>query len=37
MQATQGGDILPDTISYRKDKDSGFFKPLGYNQPEHKV
>jgi DNA repair protein RadD len=37
MQATQGGDILPDTITYRKDKDSGFFRPLGYNQPAYHI
>jgi DNA repair protein RadD len=37
MQATQGGDIMPDTISYRKDKDSGFFKALGYNQPAYHI
>ncbi|MBP9872375.1 MAG: DEAD/DEAH box helicase [Nitrosomonas sp.] len=37
MAATQGGDVIPDTITYRKDKDSGFFKALGYNQPEYKI
>lgn len=37
MQATQGGDIMPDTITYRKDKDSGFFKALGYNQQAYQL
>lgn len=32
MQATQGGDLMPRTITYRKDKNSGFFKILAYNQ-----
>lgn len=37
MQATQGGDVMPRTIMYRKDKNSGFFKVLSYNQPEDKL
>jgi len=37
MKATQGGDVIPDTITYRKDKDSGFFKALGYNQPAYQL
>lgn len=32
MQATEGGDLMPRTITYRKDKNSGFFKVLAYNQ-----
>lgn len=37
MQATEGGDLMPRTITYRKDKNSGFFKVLAYNQPEDRL
>ncbi len=32
MQATEGGDKPPMTVTYRKDKASGFFRVLAYNQ-----
>ena len=32
MKATQGGDLMPQSITYRKDQKSGFFRVLGYNQ-----
>ena len=37
MQATEGGDLMPQTITYKKDKTSGFFRVLAYNQPEDKL
>ncbi len=37
MQATEGGDLMPKSITYRKDKTSGFFRVLAYNQPEDKL
>jgi len=32
MIATEGGDLMPKSITYRKDKTSGFFRVLAYNQ-----
>lgn len=32
LKATNGGDKMPETITYRKDKDSGFYRVLAYNQ-----
>lgn len=32
MTATQGGDVIPHSITYRKDNKSGFFRVLAYNQ-----
>jgi len=32
MTATQGGDVMPKSVTYRKDKKSGFFRVLAYNQ-----
>jgi DNA repair protein RadD len=32
--ATQGGTVAPNTITYRKDADSGFFEIRAYNRPE---
>lgn len=37
MQATEGGDLMPRTITYRKDKNSGFFKVLAYNKKEDEI
>jgi len=37
MQATEGGDLMPRTITYKKDKTSGFFRVLAYNQPEDRL
>lgn len=31
--ATNAGQDLPDTITYRKDADSGFYRIFGYNKP----
>lgn len=33
MQATEGGEKPPLTITYKKDKESGFYRALAYNQP----
>jgi len=32
MTATHGGDVMPQSVTYRKDKKSGFFRVLAYNQ-----
>lgn len=32
MTATHGGDVMPQSVTYRKDKQSGFFRVLAYNQ-----
>lgn len=32
MMATQGGEVMPGTITYRKNKDSGFYRVFSYNQ-----
>lgn len=32
MTATQGGDVMPQSVTYRKDKKSGFYRVLAYNQ-----
>ena len=37
MIATEGGDLMPKSITYRKDKTSGFFRVLAYNQPEDRL
>lgn len=37
MIATEGGDLMPRTITYKKDKTSGFFRVLAYNQPEDQI
>jgi len=37
MQSTEGGDLMPRTITYKKDKTSGFFRVLAYNQPEDQI
>lgn len=33
LKATNGGDVMPESLTYRKDKDSGFYRVLAYNQP----
>lgn len=33
LKSTMGGHKMPKTITYRKDKDSGFYRVLAYNQP----
>jgi len=32
MKATNGGELMPQSITYLKDRKSGFFRVLGYNQ-----
>ena len=32
-EATNGGEIMPRTVTYRKDTESGFYRALEYNQP----
>lgn len=32
MKATHGGGVMPESITYRKDQKSGFFRVLGYGQ-----
>lgn len=32
--ATAGGTQKPDTITYRKDAESGFYQVIGFNKPE---
>lgn len=36
LKATNGGELMPDTITYRKE-DSGFYKILAYNQRPDKL
>lgn len=37
LEATQGGDIMPRTITYRKSIKTGFYEALGYNGKPDKL
>lgn len=37
LEATQGGDIMPRTITYRKSIKTGFYEALGYNNKPDKL
>lgn len=33
MNATNGGETIPESVTYVKDKSSGYYRALAYNQP----
>lgn len=35
MIATSGGDIKPQSVTYKKDKDTNYYKILGYNKSKY--
>lgn len=37
LEATQGGDIMPKSITYRKSIKTGFYEALGYNSEPDKL
>lgn len=37
IDATMGGEMMPATVTYKKDSDSGFYRIFGYNRSEDEI